>query len=546
MRGRIFWVLMGAPLALNLISAGASHSLPTVRRIISAIWNLPKRISRADVRALGRALCAIGTLLLGMLLLSIAIASADPAKTWIVGATVISPERPDSGQVLHVLIDGDRIEAVTPTVPADMAGVAVVHAEGQYLIPGLMDSHAHLTGVPAIPYPMRAQHPDLVEAYLRQVPRSFLRYGYTTVVDLIVTDPRPLQAMREAPAHPDIYDCGGALPVPNGYPSQDAPAEYRFRIFPNTVIDPAHPENFPASEDPAAHTPQAAVERIVKGGGICVKTFFERGFGRDRNLPVPSADLMKEIVAAARRAHVPVLLHASSIEAQTFGVDNGISIFAHGMWNWGPYAASESVPPEILTILDRIVERSIGYQATLQVIAGLQLLYDPTYLDRPDVRRVIPPALLTWYRSDEAQWYKRDLAQGAPDAAMRERYAAALQRASRVVKYLAQHHARFLFGTDTPSGPTIGNLPGLNGYLEMQQLVNAGLSLRQILEAATLSNAKAFGLDGQIGTIQPGKRANLVLLGKSPLEAVQAYDSIQGIRVGGRHLLPGDLEADRQ
>jgi len=545
MRGRIFWVLMGAPLAL-IISARASHSLPTVRRIVSAIWNLPKRISRADVRALGRALCAISTLLLGMLLLSIAIASADPAKTWIVGATVISPERPDSGQVLHVLIDGDRIEAVTPTVPADMAGVAVVHAEGRYLVPGLMDSHVHLTGIPAIPYPMRAQHPDLVEAYLRQVPRSFLRYGYTTVVDLIVTDPRPLQRMRAAAARPDIYDCGGALPVPNGYPSQNAPAEYRFQIFPNTVVDPAHTENFPASEDPTTHTPRAAVQRILKGGGICVKTFFERGFGRDHNLPVPSADLMKEIVAAAAAAHVPVLLHASSIEAQTFGVDNGISIFAHGMWNWGTYTEGDSVPPGVQAVLDRIVERSIGYQATLQVIAGLQLLYDSTYLDRPDVRRVIPPALLAWYRSDEAQWYKREVAQGASDAAMRERLGRTLQRGSLVVRYLAQHHARFLFGTDTPSGPTIGNLPGLNGYLEMQQLVNAGLSLRQILEAATLSNAKAFGLDGQIGTIQPGKRANLVLLGKSPLESVQAYDSIQGIWIGGRHLLPGDLEADRQ
>jgi imidazolonepropionase-like amidohydrolase len=49
------------------------------------------------------------------------------------------------------------------------------------------------------------------------------------------------------------------------------------------------------------------------------------------------------------------------------------------------------------------------------------------------------------------------------------------------------------------------------------------------LEAATLSNAKAFGLGGQIGTVQPGKRANLVLLGSSPLESVQAYGSIQGV-----------------
>jgi hypothetical protein len=71
-------------------------------------------------------------------------------------------------------------------------------------------------------------------------------------------------------------------------------------------------------------------------------------------------------------------------------------------------------------------------------------------------------------------------------------------------------------------------------------------SLRQLLEAATLSNAKAFGLDGQIGTVQTGKRANLVLLGTSPLESVQAYDSIHAIWVGGQHLLPSDLEAGRQ
>ena len=48
--------------------------------------------------------------------------------------------------------------------------------------------------------------------------------------------------MRAAPAHPDIYDCGGALPVPNGYPSAFAPVEYRFALFPNTLYDPSHPE----------------------------------------------------------------------------------------------------------------------------------------------------------------------------------------------------------------------------------------------------------------------------------------------------------------
>lgn len=58
---------------------------------------------------------------------------------------------------------------------------------------------------------------------------------------------------------------------------------------------------------------------------------------------------------------------------------------------------------------------------------------------------------------------------------------------------------------------------GLNGYLEMQQLHEAGLSLEQIFQAATINNAREFKLDSQVGTIEPGKIANLVLLRKSPL-----------------------------
>ena len=87
------------------------------------------------------------------------------------------------------------------------------------------------------------------------------------------------------------------------------------------------------------------------------------------------------------------------------------------MWTWSPYDSAATVPPQVQAVLDRIVQRSMGYQATLQVIGGLQLLFDPAYLSRPDVQRVVPPALLAWYRSDEAQWYKRTMmAVGASEA----------------------------------------------------------------------------------------------------------------------------------
>jgi imidazolonepropionase-like amidohydrolase len=110
-----------------------------------------------------------------------------------------------------------------------------------------------------------------------------------------------------------------------------------------------------------------------------------------------------------------------------------------------------------------------------------------------------------------------------------------------VVGYLAAKNAYFVFGTDTPSPPTHGNLPGLNGNLEMRQLHDAGLSLEQIFKAATINNAREFKLDSQVGSIEPGKIANLVLLRKSPLESADAYDAIVTVWVHGRPIARDSL-----
>jgi imidazolonepropionase-like amidohydrolase len=466
--------------------------------------------------------------------------AAEP-RTWIVGATVISPERADDGRKLNVLIEGERIAAVAEALPPGAADNAtIVDATGSYLIPGLIDSHVHLQTIPGLTPPMESRHSNLVRDYRAQMPRSFLRYGYTTVVDLVPTDRGVLDAFVAAPAHPDLYHCG-ALPVADGYPSHYAPRPLRNRVFPNFVVEPKAASGSDAQE----HSPRAAVERVKQQGAICIKTFFERGFGRDHDLPVPSPELFAQIVASARSAGLPVLLHASSLEAQRFGVDGGATIFVHGMWNWNEFNRSATLPDPVREVLDQIVGRRIGYMPTQQVLGGLRVLFEPDYFDSPAVRRVVPQSLLEWYRLPEGQWFKRDLAGGSTDEQMRAAFDGVLRRGAESTRYLAQKGALFLFGSDTPSGPTPGNLPGLNGYMEMQRLVAANMSLRQLLEAATISNAKAFGLADRIGTIEIGKRANLLLLGRSPLESVEAYDSIRSVWIGGRRLDPATLEAGK-
>jgi imidazolonepropionase-like amidohydrolase len=154
--------------------------------------------------------------------------------------------------------------------------------------------------------------------------------------------------------------------------------------------------------------------------------------------------------------------------------------------------------------------------------------------------------MLAWFNSAEGKWFKKELDDDdTPDAAMLQGLdRGPIRHVRQVVAYLASKDADFLFGTDTPSGPTYGNLPGLNGYLEMQELQKAGLSLAQIFRAATISNAQKFKIDSQVGTIEPGKIANLVLLKQSPLESVDAYDSITTVWVHGKPISRDSLAAN--
>jgi len=194
------------------------------------------------------------------------------------------------------------------------------------------------------------------------------------------------------------------------------------------------------------------------------------------------------------------------------------------------------LPPEIRALLDRIVAARTGYQPTMQVLYGLDAYFDPAYLRDPGVRKVVPGALADWFATPDGAWFKEELAEGASDHEVLEASEAPLRRLRQVIAYLAARDANILFGTDTPSSPTYGNLPGLNGYLEMRHLVEAGMTPAQVFRAATINNARTFGIDGGVGTIEPGKTANLLLLARSPLEDIKAWDSIVTLWVGGRQV----------
>jgi imidazolonepropionase-like amidohydrolase len=475
--------------------------------------------------------------LAALLLLTVALApgSGIAQRTWIGNVTLVSPERLDRVERGEVLVDDGRIVEVHRGEARAPEGAVVVDGGGRFLVPGLIDSHVHLAMIPGA-FDAPKLDPRVVGAYFEQLPRSYLYYGYTTLVDLVVFDRGVLARFRTSPLHPDLYDCGPAAPIANGYPTNFSPAGKRFEVFPNFLFDPANPTAIPADAKPEDHTPEAVVARVKASGAICVKTFIERGFAKERSLPIPEAPILTRLAEAAHRAGLLLVIHANGFESQRMALDGGADVIAHGMWHWGGLDRESDVPAPIAGFLDRVAASHVGYQPTMRVLYGETAYFDHDYLQMPALRKVVPAAMIDWFRSPAGQAFRKEIEEpGASDADMLRDFARGpIRRVRQATAYLDRKGGNLVFGTDTPSAPTYGNLPGLNGYLEMREWQAAGISLERIFRAATLDNARRFHLDKDVGSIEPGKVANLLLLDKSPLDAVDAYDSIVTVWIRGK------------
>jgi imidazolonepropionase-like amidohydrolase len=470
----------------------------------------------------------------------------------IENVTVVSPDSAREIESATVTIHDGRIQSISTTAHAAPASgptaAQTLDGTNLYLIPGLIDSHVHLGGIPGMTDEQEKAHPDIALAARDQFPRSYLYSGFTTLVDLIST-PEEMARWKSHDPKPDTFFCGGAT-LMDGYPSNYLPKESRYTAMPYMLLETRISGSpLPPGVRASEHTPQAVVTHMKTDGAICVKTFFERGFGGVRNLPVPQADTIRALVRAAHAAGLPVLMHANSLEAQQFALDTGVDIIAHGLWNTDEKTRpGEFTAPE-KSVLDRVIAAHVGWQPTLQVLYGLRNLFDNATLADPKLTQVLPRSLIDWYRTSEGRWFRDSIVAETPELAAPAVAANMLldpiNRAAAATGYMAQHHARLLFGTDTPSSPTYANPPGLNGWMEMRHLADAGVTPEQIFQAATLSNARALKLDREIGTVQVGKRANLLLVRADPRKTIQAYQEIAKVILGGRVLDPSMLAPNR-
>ncbi len=459
----------------------------------------------------------------------------------------------------YILTDKSEIVFCGKEEPKVKGNYKTIDGQGKYATPGLIDSHVHLNNIAGIDFRQRRSNDKLVEEYFNQLPRNFLYFGYTTLLDVDNYAPNTIKKLKEISVRPEIYTCAQKVQIMNDFEMvmNESPQNERYEM---PFLNDRYNENIilPDSINHELHTASHLVSQISLEDNICIKTLYEdASSGLPQFWEVPSLEIMSELVTEAHLNGLPVIMHATSYEGQLFAVNSGVDVIAHAMWNWTADPEeylSTTLPETHKNLLIDIANKGIGYQPTFRVILAEKDILDNTFKDDPNLKLLYTDKFLDWLHSEDGQWSCNKIlarpkflervnpeffvpirSQFSNDQEMFDTlYKSYKLKIQKVVKLLADNDANLLFSTDNGAMNMYTHPPGYNGYLEMQHWFEAGLSLKQIFKAATYNNAKTFDLINSIGTLARNKTANILILNSNPLERIEAYNDIQSVLINGK------------
>ena len=397
----------------------------------------------------------------------------------------------------------------------------VLDGTGRFLIPGLWDFHVHLT---------------YDASFTDAMPALFLQHGVTSVRDT----GGPLEAM---------------LPVVEAMRSGTDPAPRVF--FAGPLLDGAavvydginNPLLGIASPDP--ETARANVRRLADAGVDFIKIYelvspevFDALVEEAGQLGLPiDGHVPLSLLAREVGPRVNSLEHLRNLEmdctadAEAMLAERRAILEAHddpaGAALRSRLHAMHRLPAIAGRDDERCTELAEALQGTIQV---------PT-LRLNSIGIVSPFEREGWSEAldllpDEAAAPWRQAAAEATDGPIRDTTHG--RWSLDMTRVLHEAGVPFGAGTDTPIGYAV---PGYSLHSELEMLVQAGLQPEEALYAATVTPAAFFGLEGEMGTVEPGRRADLVLLGGNPLEDIRNTREVEAVVLDGVLLDRSRLDA---
>jgi len=413
--------------------------------------------------------------LAGTMTLALSLAACGDSQstaTAYTGATLWDGTGAPAVRGATLVVDGGRIVAVGADVDVPR-GAQTVSLEGRYVVPGLVESHGHVTGAWApegVTDPMERVREDLL---------LYARYGVTTVNSL--GDDATVIAVRDARAPSDAY----------------------------ARVHAAGP--VVADNDPAAARATALANADM--GVDWLKLRVDDNLGSSAKMPW---DAVAAVMEVGRERGIPVATHMFYLEDAKRLLELGSGMLAHSV-------RDTDVDADLVGLL---LESGSCYVPTLvREVSTFVYGERPDFFDDPFFLANAHPGELA--RASDPAFMER-MRTSASAAA----YRVALSQAQRNLKTLHDAGIPIAFGTD--SGPS-ARFPGYFEHMELRLMVDAGLTPAEALRSATGVAAECLGLS-DVGTLEAGKWADFVVLADDPLADVEATKTVERVFIGGNEV----------
>lgn len=408
-----------------------------------------------------------------------------------------------------ILIEGDRIKEIARRLGSVPKSVPIIDLKGKWIIPGLIDAHVHfdqsggLYTRPDIidlqkwrPY---AQELQWVKNRLPYTLERYIASGITSVVD--VGGPMWNFSTRDFAAR-----------------TKNAP-----RVAMAGPLISTYDPMVPDTPDPSvikANSPEHARE-LVRAQLVhkpdLVKIWFIREAQEDF---AAQTAIMKAAIEESRKGGVRVAAHATELETAKAAVGAGADILVHSV-------TDRIIDNEFLGMLKA---RDILYMTTFGVVENYRRVFN-RQVKLTDVEQQLgdPEVIATWLDLDKipAGEIPTGIPRVPPPPARRVEY--------ENLMLLESAGVRIVGATDAGN---IGTLHGPALHREFELMAEAGIRPADIIVSSTKNAAAVMGRDKDLGTIEKGKLADLVILNADPHADIRNARKIYKVMKGGQFYEP--------
>lgn len=453
-----------------------------------------------------------------LLLLALLAELANAAPIALENATFIDVREGVAKPGYTLLIDQERIAAAGPSGTISIPDNAIrQNLQGRFLLPGFIDTHVHsvwgrikVETIEGNPVMQLDIEPEISRRMIEPLPRFGITsmrnpgaHAQTAVAQRAAIAKGEIDAPRLFSAG-DVIDLAGA---------------------PGLVVGATTPEAMRAE---VARQAELGVD-FIKLYASLDSTLLKVGVdaAHEHGLPAighllatdwgSAAELgIDDIVHAMPSS--PAMLPAESRQKYLGGITG-----SQFLYQWFEYVDFDA--PEMQSVVDSMARNSVRHDPTLVAVEGLFFGNKPEVVSHPRMDLVPDAVREDWSGTAgvNAAWSEED-------------FHRAQAVWPRVLELVARLHAA---GVELTAGTDLVNpnvIPGVSFHRELELMSDAGIPAVDILRIATLNGARALGRESELGTLEVGKLADIVVLAANPLDDIHNTQRIEAVYMAGRKI----------